>query len=51
MMLSENKKFKVVANHKSDLLSQDVVLRGIYQYSNFRDYGLSFDFRISFTNM
>ncbi len=37
-------KYELLVNHKSDLLSQDLILTGIYQFSNFKDFGLSFNF-------
>lgn len=36
------KKFTVVASHKSDLLSQDLVFKGVFRYLNLKKYGISF---------
>lgn len=34
----------MVVNHRSDLLTQDLVLTGMYQSAKLRAFGLSFDF-------
>ncbi len=36
--------YEVLANHRSDLLTQDLVLTGIWKYTSFKQFGLSFDF-------
>lgn len=35
---------EVMVSHQSDLLTQDLILTGIFKYCKFTDYGLSFDF-------
>lgn len=35
---------EVMVSHQSDLLTQDLILSGIYKHCKFGDYGLSFDF-------
>lgn len=35
---------EIIANHRSDLLSEDVILRGIYQHTNLKQFGISFRF-------
>ncbi|MFH1275964.1 MAG: PEP-utilizing enzyme [Candidatus Woesearchaeota archaeon] len=39
-----DREYEIVVNHRSDLLTQDLILRGIYKFSNFKQFGLSFDF-------
>lgn len=35
---------EVVVNHRSDMLTQDVILTGMYKYTNFQQFGFSFRF-------
>jgi len=35
---------EVMVSHQSDLLTQDLILTGIFRYCKFTDYGLSFNF-------
>lgn len=44
MKNKNNEEREIVVSHRSDLLTQDLILRGIFLYSKFKDYGASFDF-------
>ncbi len=39
-----NQEREVMVSHQSDLLTQDLILTGIFKHCKFTDYGLSFDF-------
>ena len=38
-------KREVIVSHQSDLLTQDLILTGIFQYCKMKQFGFSFDFR------
>ncbi|MEX0649419.1 MAG: PEP-utilizing enzyme [Candidatus Andersenbacteria bacterium] len=39
-----NNDWEIIVNHRSDLLTQDLVFRGIHQYASMKELGYSFDF-------
>lgn len=40
----DNEDREVIVNHKEDVLTEDLILEGIYRYTNFKKFGFSFDF-------
>ncbi len=41
--MKDTQEKELIVSHQSDLLTQDLVLSGVFEYSKLRDYGLSFD--------